>query len=94
MMITLAAESAFALELEVRLRLARQDDLPKLEWFGQYTHYRRIFLRTFAEQQRDYIVHLRDDPWSTDVVGRVHEVTDTPLPNPGAFPPPLNWKYQ
>jgi ribosomal protein S18 acetylase RimI-like enzyme len=51
MTIILEAETTFTVELVVRLRLAREDDLPKLEWFGQYVHYRRIYLRTFAEQQ-------------------------------------------
>ncbi len=52
-MATREAESTFTLQFEVRLRLARREDLPKLEWFGQYTHYRRMYLRTFEEQQRD-----------------------------------------
>jgi ribosomal protein S18 acetylase RimI-like enzyme len=40
------------LHLPVVLRLATQADLPKLEWFGQYTHFRALFRRTFREQQR------------------------------------------
>jgi ribosomal protein S18 acetylase RimI-like enzyme len=39
------------LEVEIVLRLARQDDLPKLEWYGQYTHFRPLFRRSFKEQQ-------------------------------------------
>lgn len=41
----------FTLRLEVCIRPARQDDLPQLEWFGQYRHYRDVFRRTFQEQQ-------------------------------------------
>lgn len=38
-------------DLSVHLRLAVRDDLPKLEWYGQYTHYRHLFRRAFREQQ-------------------------------------------
>lgn len=34
------------------LRPARREDLPRLEWFGQYAHYREVFRRTFEEQQQ------------------------------------------
>jgi ribosomal protein S18 acetylase RimI-like enzyme len=39
------------LEIEIVLRLARQDDLTKLEWYGQYAHFRPLFQRAFKEQQ-------------------------------------------
>ncbi|HLV37126.1 MAG TPA: GNAT family N-acetyltransferase [Spirillospora sp.] len=35
----------------VTLRLATAEDLPKLEWYGQYRHFRSLFRRTFREQQ-------------------------------------------
>jgi ribosomal protein S18 acetylase RimI-like enzyme len=38
------------LEMPVTLRLATYTDLPKLEWYGQYTHFRALFRRTFQEQ--------------------------------------------
>lgn len=38
-------------ELPVYFRLATKKDLPKLEWFGQYKHYRQLFKRSFREQQ-------------------------------------------
>lgn len=40
-----------ALNGEVVLRLAREDDLPKLEWGGEYLHFRRMFQYTFREQR-------------------------------------------
>ena len=40
----------FTLELPVALRLATYSDLPKLEWYGQYTHFRTLFRRTYREQ--------------------------------------------
>lgn len=39
------------LQLTVTMRPAIHDDLLKLEWFGQYTHFRTLFARTFHEQQ-------------------------------------------
>ena len=38
------------LEMPVALRLATYSDLPKLEWYGQYTHFRALFRRTYQEQ--------------------------------------------
>jgi ribosomal protein S18 acetylase RimI-like enzyme len=38
------------LELPVALRLATYSDLPKLEWYGQYTHFRALFRRTYQDQ--------------------------------------------
>lgn len=40
------------LDFEAAIRPATAADLPKLEWFGQYWHYRRIFERTYQEQLR------------------------------------------
>ncbi len=40
-----------SLEISVTLRTATEDDLPKLEWFGQYRHFRNLFRRTFREQK-------------------------------------------
>ncbi|MFO7323136.1 MAG: GNAT family N-acetyltransferase [Chloroflexota bacterium] len=40
-----------SLDLRIHLRLAVREDLPKLEWYGQYTHYRTLFRRAFREQQ-------------------------------------------
>lgn len=38
------------LELDLQLRLAIPEDLPKLEWYGQYTHFRRMFRLTYEDQ--------------------------------------------
>ncbi len=38
------------LAMSVSLRLATYSDLPKLEWYGQYTHFRALFRRTYQEQ--------------------------------------------
>ena len=34
----------------VTLRPAEKDDLPKLEWYGAYTHYRNLFRRAYRDQ--------------------------------------------
>lgn len=41
-----------ALTLEIKIRTATKQDLPLLEWNGQYTHFRRIFRRAYREQCR------------------------------------------
>lgn len=43
---------SLSLSLDIRLRLAVRSDLPKLEWFGQFTHYRLLFRRAFHEQKQ------------------------------------------
>lgn len=46
------------LELPVTLRLATYNDLSKLEWYGQYTHFRALFRRTYKDmlQQRRLMI--------------------------------------
>lgn len=45
-------ENAQEIELRVRatIRLATEADLPKLEWYGQFAHFRRLYRQTFAQQ--------------------------------------------
>ena len=42
---------AMTVSIEITLRLAAASDLPKLEWFGQYAHFRNLYRRSFREQQ-------------------------------------------
>jgi hypothetical protein len=42
--------STMRLELDIQFRLAALEDLPKLEWYGQYTHFRRMFKITYEDQ--------------------------------------------
>ena len=51
-MTALDRQIGLSVELEITLRLARRGDLPKLEWYGQYTHFRNLFRRTFQEQEQ------------------------------------------
>ena len=41
----------YDLHLKCTIRPAVEGDLPKLEWGGQYIHFREIYRRTFLEQQ-------------------------------------------
>jgi ribosomal protein S18 acetylase RimI-like enzyme len=50
-MITLEQAPTLAVHVAIHLRIATADDLPKLEWYGQYRHFRSLFRRTFYEQQ-------------------------------------------
>jgi ribosomal protein S18 acetylase RimI-like enzyme len=43
-------ERTFALKIPITIRLCREDDLPKLEWYGQHSQFRQVFARTFREQ--------------------------------------------
>ena len=40
------------IEVEITFRLAREDDLPALEWMGLFTRHREIIARTYRTQQR------------------------------------------
>lgn len=40
----------YDLNLNMQFRIATEEDLPKLEWYGQYTHFRNLFRLTFEGQ--------------------------------------------
>lgn len=42
---------AFTVELPVVIRQAVRADLPRMEWYGQYAHYRNLYRRSFREQR-------------------------------------------
>jgi len=41
---------------EVYIRQAEKDDLPALEWDGEYTHFRRLYADTFSMVQQGYAI--------------------------------------
>src|SRR5258708_401434 len=47
---TAVERCAVSVQIDVKFRFAEQDDLPKLEWYGQYTHFRRVFQRAYEDQ--------------------------------------------
>jgi len=38
------------LDLEIVFRFAEREDLPKLEWHGEYLHFRKVFQQTYEDQ--------------------------------------------
>ncbi len=47
----IAKESVqFSVNIALILRPLVAEDLPKLEWYGQYIHFRRVYKHTFREQ--------------------------------------------
>ena len=41
----------FEIRAQVTIRFARADDLPKLEWFGAFAHFRDYYQRTWRDHQ-------------------------------------------
>ncbi len=58
---TTLERAAISVQLPIVLRLAVKEDLSKLEWYGQYTHFRNVFRRTYREQQQGRRVILVAD---------------------------------
>ncbi|MGD8634148.1 MAG: GNAT family N-acetyltransferase [Anaerolineales bacterium] len=56
--------------LGVRIRPARESDLPALEWDGEYTHFRRVYHQALREAKRDRrLIYLAET--SGEVVGQL-----------------------
>lgn len=47
---TMIEPAGLTVSLSITIRPVSADDLPLLEWYGQYKHYRRVFRRTFQAQ--------------------------------------------
>lgn len=47
---TVFEPTAVNLNLAVAVRMAESSDIPKLEWYGQYTHFRTLLRRAYREQ--------------------------------------------
>ncbi len=47
---TVSIKATFALNISIEFRLATQADLPLLEWYGQYSHFRHLYQQTYEEQ--------------------------------------------
>lgn len=45
-------QADLVLNLRVTFRAAMKEDLSKIEWFGEYAHFRNIYRRTFEDQRR------------------------------------------
>ena len=42
----------FSVEVDVTIRKATRRDVNRLEWHGEYAHFRRLFQRSYHEQQK------------------------------------------
>lgn len=42
--------TSLRIQLDIHIRTVEKADLPRLEWNGQFTHFRRVFLKSFQEQ--------------------------------------------
>jgi len=42
----------FSVEVPIKVRKASKEDLYKLEWYGQFIHYRYLFRRSYKEQAK------------------------------------------
>jgi ribosomal protein S18 acetylase RimI-like enzyme len=40
----------FSVHLNITVRQARYEDIARLEWYGQFKHFRRLFQRSYREQ--------------------------------------------
>lgn len=54
-------ENTFILQVPITLRIAVKSDIKKLEWFGQYTHFRNVLRRAYREQVRERRILLVAD---------------------------------
>ena len=41
---------SLTVELPIHIRIATSEDIPHLEWYGQYKHYRNLFRKGYLEQ--------------------------------------------
>src|SRR5579859_1449295 len=75
--LTAIERRALTLRLSVIFRLAERRDLQKLEWNGEYTHFRRVFQETFEEQRSGHRLMLLADV-NDYPVGQVFIQLDSP----------------
>lgn len=45
-------QQELSLKAKLKLKIATPSDIKKLEWNGQYTHFRNLFRRAYLEQQK------------------------------------------
>ena len=82
---TAVERRAISLQIDVKFRFAEPEDLPKLEWYGQYTHFRRVFQRAYEDQLAGRRLMLVADVngWPIGQVFIQLENLDDPITNGG-----------
>src|SRR5512141_155278 len=70
------------LKMNVDFRPAEREDLSKLEWYGQYTHFRRVFQRAYEDQLagRRLMLLAGANGWPIGQVFIQLEMFDDPYP--------------
>jgi ribosomal protein S18 acetylase RimI-like enzyme len=58
---TIREHADMIVEIPITFRVATREDVPRLEWFGQYTHFRNLIRRAFREQLRGRRIMLVAD---------------------------------
>jgi ribosomal protein S18 acetylase RimI-like enzyme len=48
---TALERNSLTVSIPIQIRIATRADLPKMEWYGLYTHQRNLFRRAYREQQ-------------------------------------------
>ncbi len=65
----------------VRIRLIREADLPELEWNGEYSRYRKVYLEVFRNSQKGisfpYVAETDED----GIIGQVFLTLKEPNPS-------------
>lgn len=65
----------------VKIRLLREEDLPELEWGGEYSRYRRIYREIYRNSQKGislpYVAETADD----GIIGQVFLTKKDPNPS-------------
>jgi len=56
---------------QVQVRLATEADLPRMEWDGEYTHFRRVFAEAYQRMQRGYTLLWVADLPGVGLIGQV-----------------------
>lgn len=55
----------------VKIRHLREEDLPALEWSGEFSHFRRLYAEGFRKVQRDLTVMWVADMPGKGIIGQV-----------------------
>jgi ribosomal protein S18 acetylase RimI-like enzyme len=81
-MTAIERQQEMLLQMRVVFRPAEREDLPKLEWYGAYTHYRRVFQRAFEDQLAGRRLMLLADVngWPVGQIFIQLEMLDEPFP--------------
>lgn len=58
---TASEPETLTLNIPVTFRIADKSDVHKLEWYGQFTHFRNLIKRAYREQQRGRRIMLLAD---------------------------------